>query len=104
MANVVTTHMDFGKDEIRDFVKKMGFSRAHRVSSGWVISSPALKLFGPKIHFASKHTSTGHKKRWFCHSWDNLQFKLLVGVLGSIKSGNVVTFLSNLASNSVTPS
>jgi hypothetical protein len=38
----------------------------------------------------------------FFHSWDYLKFKVLVGVLGTIKSGNVVTFLSNLASNSVT--
>jgi hypothetical protein len=50
-------------DEIRNFFKKEGFSRAHRVDNWWVISSPALKLLGPKVHFASKYTSTGHRKR-----------------------------------------
>jgi hypothetical protein len=52
--------MAFSKDEIRkNLPKKRGFHG----QIGGVISSPALKLLGPKLTLASKHTSTGHKKR-----------------------------------------
>ena len=66
MANVVTTHMAFSKDEIKHFIKNEWFSR----HTGWVISS---------------------------------KFKFFVVVLGTFKSRNAVTFLSSLASNSITP-
>jgi hypothetical protein len=73
VANVVTTHKAFSKDEIRNLNKKEGFLWAHRVGNFFT----CLKTLGPKVHFASKHTSTGHKKRFIFHSWDYLKLNFV---------------------------